>query len=222
VLRRMFVGVDFSVSSRSAARYAFEMAQAIGGTVTLLYVLEGPGIGPSKLDAAHALLRELSLQARCPPKCLIVPAGGELDATLAVDASQALPDGLEARHFSSEDLRLIVPSGHRLAESGYVNLNVLQDESLLWPMAESSVRRRASRLLRASGVTPKRELELGSFLALRAALVEGLGVAILPRRMVGLEIEDGHLSSVGQEANDITLGYHVVSAPMAMLPGAVR
>ena len=47
-------------------------------------------------------------------------------------------------------------------------------------------------------------------------------MAILPRSMVSLEIEDGHLSSVGLEANDITLGYHVVSAPVAMLPSAVR
>ena len=58
-------------------------------------------------------------------------------------------------------------------------------------MPESSVRRRAARLIRAGGVTPRRELELGSFLALKAALVGGLGVAILPRSMVGLEISDG-------------------------------
>ena len=117
---------------------------------------------------------------------------------------------------------MIVPKGHRLVESGYVNLNVLQEESLLWPMPESSVRRRAARLLQASGVTPRRELELGSFLALKAALVAGLGVAILPRSMVSLETDMGVLSSVGLEANAVTLGYHVVSVPVAMLPGAVR
>ena len=165
---------------------------------------------------------KVSLHSDHTPRLIQLVSEGELDATLAVDASHALPDGLEARRFSSEDLRLIVPRGHRLAESGYVNLNVLQEETLLWPMPESSVRRRAVRLLQASGVTPNRELELGSFLALKAALVGGIGVAILPRSMVGLEIEDRHLHSVGLEANDITLGYHVVSAPVAMLPAAVR
>ncbi|GGR09500.1 LysR family transcriptional regulator [Deinococcus ruber] len=165
---------------------------------------------------------KVSLHSDHTPRLIQLVAEGELDATLAVDASQALPDGLEARRFSSEDLRLIVPRGHRLAESGYVNLNVLQDESLLWPMPESSVRRRAARLIQSSGVTPIRELELGSFLALKAALVGGLGVAILPRSMVSLEIDIGILSSAGLEANDITLGYHVVSAPVAMLPAVVR
>ena len=165
---------------------------------------------------------KVSLHSDHTPRLIQQVAEGELDATLAVDASQVLPDGLEARRFSSEDLRLIVPKGHRLAQSGYVNLNVLRDETLLWPMPESSVRRRAARLLQAGGVSPRRELELGSFLALKAALVGSVGVAILPRSMVSLEIGDGHLSSVGLEANDITLGYHVVSAPVAMLPGAVR
>ena len=165
---------------------------------------------------------KVSLHSDHTPRLIQRVAEGELDAALAVDASHALPDGLEARRFSSEDLRLIVPKEHRLAESGYVNLSVLQEESLLWPMPESSVRRRAARLLQVGGVTPRRELELGSFLALKAALVEGLGVAILPRSMVSLEIGDGHLSSVGLEANEITLGYHVVSAPVAMLPSAVR
>ncbi|MDV6375574.1 LysR family transcriptional regulator [Deinococcus arenicola] len=165
---------------------------------------------------------KVSLHSDHTPRLIQMVAEGELDATLAVDASHALPDGLEARRFSSEDLRLIVPGGHRLAESGYVNPSVLHGETVLWPMPESSVRRRAVKLLQASGVTPQRELELGSFLALKSALVEGLGMALLPRTMVSLEIADGHLSSLGLEANDITLGYHVVSAPLALLPGAVR
>lgn len=164
---------------------------------------------------------KVSLHSDHTRRLIQLVAEGDLDATLAVDASHALPDGLEARRFSSEDLRLIVPKGHRLAESGYVNLSVLQEDSLLWPMPESSVRRRAMRLLQTNGVTPHRELELGSFLAVKAALVEGVGVALLPRSMVSLEIGGGHLSSIGLEANDITLGYHVVSAPVAMLPGAV-
>jgi DNA-binding transcriptional LysR family regulator len=164
----------------------------------------------------------VSLHSDHTPRLIQMVADGELDATLAVDASHALPDGLEARRFSSEDLRLIVPGRHPLVDGGYVNPSILQDETLLWPMPESSVRRRAVKLLQTSGVTPQRELELGSFLALKSALVEGLGVTLLPRSMVSLEIADGHLHSLGLEANDITLGYHVVSAPVTMLPSAVR
>ncbi len=74
MLRQMLVAVDFSVWSRSAARHAFDMARAIGGTVTLLHVLEEHESDPQNLEAACALLRELGLLARRPPNCLIVPA----------------------------------------------------------------------------------------------------------------------------------------------------
>ena len=73
MLRRMLVPVDFSVWSRHAAQHAFDVARAMGGTVTLLHVLEGQESGPLSSEAAQTLLRELSLQARRPPKCLIVP-----------------------------------------------------------------------------------------------------------------------------------------------------
>ena len=74
MLRQMLVAVDFSVWSRHAARHAFDMARAIGGTVTLLHVLETHDAGPPELEAADVLLRDLSLLARRPPGCLIVPA----------------------------------------------------------------------------------------------------------------------------------------------------
>ena len=77
MLRRMLVAVDFSECGRHAARYAFELARAMGGTVTLLHVLEESG--PLSSEPAQTLLRELGLQARRPPKCLIVPAGNEFD-----------------------------------------------------------------------------------------------------------------------------------------------
>ena len=73
MLRRMLVAVNFSECGRHAAHYAFELARAIGGTVTLLHVLENNELGPLGLEAADTLLRDLSLLARRPPKCLIVP-----------------------------------------------------------------------------------------------------------------------------------------------------
>ena len=73
MLRRTLVTVDFSVWSRHVAQHAFDMARAIGGTVTLLHVLEDHESRPPDLEVAHTLLRDLSLLARRPPNCLIVP-----------------------------------------------------------------------------------------------------------------------------------------------------
>ncbi|UBV44144.1 LysR family transcriptional regulator (plasmid) [Deinococcus taeanensis] len=163
----------------------------------------------------------VSLHSGHTPHLIARVAAGELDAALTVDASQALPEGLEARRFSSEDLRLIVPPGHPLASEGYVTPGVLARETLLQPMPESGVRKRAAKLLDGAGVMPRHVLELGGFLAVKAALHAGLGVAILPRSLVGPEVDHGLLVSLGLEAPEVTLGYHVVSAPQALLPTAV-
>lgn len=163
----------------------------------------------------------VSLHSGHTPHLIAQVAAGELDAALTVDASQVLPEGLEAQRFSSEDLRLIVPPGHPLAGEGYITLNVLARETLLLPMPGSSVRKRAVKLLDRAGVTPQQALELGGFLAVKAALHAGLGVAILPRSLVGPEVDHSLLVSLGLEAPEVTLGYHVVSLPQAFLPSAV-
>ncbi|GAA5513920.1 HTH-type transcriptional activator CmpR [Deinococcus carri] len=188
------------------------------------WTLSGHGVrlvGHFRGEQPSTDLPSIGLHSGHTPHLIGLVARGELDAALTVDASQTLPEGLEARRFSSEDLRLIVWPEHPLAREGYVAPTALRNETLLLPMPESSVRKRAARLLETAGVTPRGQLELGGFLAVKAALHTGLGVAILPRSMVGPEVEHGLLVSLGLEAPDVTLGYHVVSAPRALLPQAV-
>ena len=94
MFRQVLVPVEFSASGHLAARHACEVVRAIGGTVTLLHVLEISE--PERRDLrkptpenarfeearmvegqfreAQALLRRLSLYARRSPVCLIVPA----------------------------------------------------------------------------------------------------------------------------------------------------
>ena len=91
MFRQVLVPVKFSVCGRLAAWHACDVVRAIGGTVTLLHVLEHAAPGHAELEAgeaqdaearcqearhreALALLRQLSLYARCPPNLLIVPA----------------------------------------------------------------------------------------------------------------------------------------------------
>jgi nucleotide-binding universal stress UspA family protein len=78
MLRQMLVPVDFSACARQVAQYAFDLARAIGGQVTLLHVLEDQAP-----EEARALLRQLGALARLPPECLVVPAIGAFPAGVA-------------------------------------------------------------------------------------------------------------------------------------------
>jgi LysR family transcriptional regulator, low CO2-responsive transcriptional regulator len=153
---------------------------------------------------------------------LTAVAVDELQAALLVDANRNVPEGLEVTRFGEEDIRLIVPSQHRLAGAGSVNLAALSDETLLWPMRGSSVRRRAEMLLERAQVRPARTLELGGFLALKAALVSGLGVTFLPLSVVQQEQKAGWVRDVELEAVQVTLSYSVVAPPWGLLNRPTR
>jgi LysR family transcriptional regulator, low CO2-responsive transcriptional regulator len=149
-------------------------------------------------------------------------AAGQLHAALAIDASQNLPEGLEAQRFGEEEVSLIALGSHAIHGMGYVSLKTVESETLLWAMPGSSVRRRAEAALNAAGVTAAQHLELGGFLAVREALLKGLGMAFLPRSMVGRELAAGWLTAVGLEVASFTLGYHMISPPQALLSTATR
>ena len=99
MFRQVLVPVKFSVCGRLAARHACDVVRAIGGTVTLLHVLEHSESKPyqsrpyefgrpeqedfgadearfreAQYREAQACLRQLGLYARRPPSLLIVPA----------------------------------------------------------------------------------------------------------------------------------------------------
>ncbi len=100
MFRQVLVPVEFSACGRLAARHACEVVRAIGGTVTFLHVLEysqperrelgkrrelgrtlseqarseDVQLREAQLGEAQAQLRQLSLYARRPPVCLVVPA----------------------------------------------------------------------------------------------------------------------------------------------------
>jgi nucleotide-binding universal stress UspA family protein len=77
MFRQVLVPVSFSGCDVQLARYAGTLARAIGGSVTLLHVLEPSAQAlDSRLDAAQQLLARLSLLARRPPTCRIAAASG--------------------------------------------------------------------------------------------------------------------------------------------------
>ncbi len=104
MFRQVLVPVKFSVCGCLAAWHACDVVRAIGGTLTLLHVLEfsesaphesaphesrphesghpeqkdfgadEAGVGEARYQEAHSCLRQLGLYARCLPSLLIVPA----------------------------------------------------------------------------------------------------------------------------------------------------
>lgn len=143
----------------------------------------------------------------------LVMSGG-LDAALVLGPVAVPTDKLDIQPVGEDELVAALPAGHPLAELRYAPLEVLRGETFLWAMRTSSVRRQSDRLLQEAGLTPH-SLELGSLIAVREALLDGHGVALLPREFVQRERDLGLISTLGLEAPLVSISQLLVTPPAA-------
>ncbi len=127
---------------------------------------------------------------------------GALDLGL-VEAEVSDPE-LERLPFHTDELVLIVPPGHRWAERGWVAVADLPEEPFLEREPGSGTREIVQGRLSDQGITVTPLLELGSPDALKRAVRAGLGVAIVSRATVDLELQCGALKAVPVRGLELT------------------
>ncbi|WP_261665012.1 LysR family transcriptional regulator [Deinococcus sp. Marseille-Q6407] len=140
---------------------------------------------------------------------------GDLDAALVLGPVSVPTDKLDIQQMGEDDLVAALPAGHPLAELRYAPLHALKNETFLWAVRTSSVRRQSERLLQGAGLTPH-SLELGSLIGVREALLDGHGVALLPREFVQRERDLGLIATLGLEAPLVGVNQLLIAPPPAM------
>jgi DNA-binding transcriptional LysR family regulator len=125
-----------------------------------------------------------------------------------------------AQHLMTEEILLVVPEGHRLAELPAVPVAALASESLLLPRATMNASNVIADALRRAGV----ELHFSyraNYPDLSKALVRmGLGLAPMPRMLVSREGMDG-LVALSFEPK-VTRDLAMIAPRDRPLPGAAR
>lgn len=89
--------------------------------------------------------------------------------------------GLVARALSRQPLRLVVPSGHRLARAGALDLARAAGEQFVGFAPGYGMRPTTDDLCRRAGFTPRMAFEGQDVETVRGLVAAGLGVALLPR-----------------------------------------
>jgi DNA-binding transcriptional LysR family regulator len=136
------------------------------------------------LRRAHPQLvvQLLALETREAIECL-----GGADADLAIVHHMpgvAVPEtaGLQRRPLLVDDLRVVLPEGHRLARRDVVSLADLQQEPLILPRRDTPAGRFRSlveHLCAQAGFTPRAAYELDDLPAVQAFVATGIGVALM-------------------------------------------
>jgi len=119
----------------------------------------------------------------------------ELDVGV-VGGSLVAEEQLMVEPYLEDELVIIVPSGHPFAKKGKVNPKELKGQRFLVREEGSATRRVAEEALRQKGIEVELGMELGNTEAIKRAVAEGMGVAIVSIHAAEQELKTGRLRAV--------------------------
>jgi DNA-binding transcriptional LysR family regulator len=145
----------------------------------------------------------------------------ELDLGL-VGGHEACPGAACLNAGLPDELRLVVPPGHRWASGRAVTPERLADEPLLMREAGSATRELTERTLRAAGVRYKPGLVLEHPEAIKQAVLAGLGVAFLSVHAVHGEVATGRLHALRLRDLRLVRHFHLLHNEARTLSATAR
>lgn len=130
-------------------------------------------------------------------------ADGEVDCALVAEGIPVTDKRIAVRPLLQDELTLVVPAGHYLAQLERVPIEQLAQMTLLLTQRGSASSEHVLEALADAGVRPLMVRELGNISAVKRAVEAELGVSIVSRLAVSQEIRSGRLSSVPLGARDL-------------------
>jgi DNA-binding transcriptional LysR family regulator len=120
----------------------------------------------------------------------------ELDLAIIGEGGHVDDERIAVKPVLRDELIVIVPPSHPLAEIGMVSPADLAELPFVLPARDSASADSMLDQLRAEGITLKSVLELGNVGSVKHAVEAGLGVSIVSRYAVLHELANGRLCSV--------------------------
>lgn len=127
-------------------------------------------------------------------------ANGQVDlAIIGGEIPADLLDSLEITPYAEDELALILPTSHPLAQVGVLPIEELYKLQFITLDSQSTIRKAIDRVLLDSGVDPRQlaiAMELNSIEAIKNAVQAGLGAAFLSITAIEKELQMGALQQV--------------------------
>jgi DNA-binding transcriptional LysR family regulator len=121
--------------------------------------------------------------------------------------------GLVFEPFVRDELVVIVPPGHRLADRERITLEELVTEPMILQQEGSGVRSVLESALRKRGLRARDltvQMELGLQQSVKAAVLDGLGITVISRLAVEREAGEGDLVALALEGPGLTRDFSSV------------
>jgi DNA-binding transcriptional LysR family regulator len=166
-------------------RLAIGASQTIGG-----YLL------PVVIAEFHRRFADIELQLKIANTRDIKQALLDGSIELGLTEGPADAEQLESTVFFRDELVAIAPAGHPLLKKGRVSVREICREPFILREEGSGTRVVVERALRQKGIKIKPLLSLASPEAIKNAVAVGMGIAIVSRLIVALELQAGSLGII--------------------------
>jgi DNA-binding transcriptional LysR family regulator len=127
-------------------------------------------------------------------------ANGQIDlAIIGGEIPADLQDSLEITPYAEDELALILPTSHPLAQMGSLPIEELFKLQFITLDSQSTIRKAIDRVLLDSGVDPRQlaiAMELNSIEAIKNAVQAGLGASFISVTAIEKELKMGALQQV--------------------------
>ena len=144
------------------------------------------------------------------------------DVELGLTTWKPAQPGLTAVPMARDDLALLVAPGHRLAKREEVGIRELGGEEFLAHNVRSPYRERVVRTFERHRTPLNISVELPSLEAIKRLVEEGLGVALMPRRVAQAEIARGGVVALNVREMRFERVIHLLYRSGAALSHAAR
>jgi LysR family transcriptional regulator, transcriptional activator of the cysJI operon len=145
---------------------------------------------------------------------------GKID--LGVVAYPAKRSQIATVPFRQDDMVVVVPPDNALAKLSKVNVSQLAGQRFVGYDRDMATRKASDRILREHGVKPQYSLEFDNIETIKRAVEIGLGIAIVPRLSVEIEIARGSLKMLEFQEGPFTRPLAIIHRRGRELSPAVK
>ncbi len=149
----------------------------------------------------------VQLQVHSTRRTAWAVANGQVDlAIIGGEVPAELRDVLEIYRYAEDELALILPTDHELAQAGIIAREDLYKLNFITLDSQSTIRKVIDQVLDRYGIDPKRlktEMELNSIEAIKNAVQAGLGAAFVSVTAIDKELQMSTLRRVTIEGMEI-------------------
>jgi DNA-binding transcriptional LysR family regulator len=181
-----------------------------GSVVIGASISAGTYVVPPLLGGFHARFPGVHVTLTVAHRQLIEESLLTHQIDLAVLSLIERPDCFVAELLRPYELIVVAASAHRLARRAILALADLQEELLLLREQGSATRMATERYFAQAGVPLPSSLELGSIEAIKEGVAAGLGIAVLARESVALELSSGDLVALDVQGFPLQRHWYVV------------